>query len=378
MFAGASGLINLDLSYFNTRTVTIMANMFADASALEKLDLSSFEMSYLANTRLNLLENTTKLATLIIGERTNLNSTNLPPVPDTDGYVGLWMYENLSSFFTSSQLMSQGANSLAGRYIWAASGGEVTVRHEDVLGNTLAPTQTITGYIEQTYEAAIQSILGWSFIEADGPLSGIFTQDKQEITLIYELADAKIHDPINPAAEIHPAHLPDTAEELKSLRIDFAPTLNFGVGTISTTDQAYYAEPLQLAEEQNERPNFVQISHFHPEQPGWRLSLQQKEQMMTSQGEALTGAVIEFTQGNLVSVHNRTRPSEYLSDFQLVPGKSTQLIKAEANQGMGTWLYPFGDTATQDQSIQLHVPAKTNPRAQTYEAILTWSLEIVP
>ena len=50
MFRGCSSLTSLDLSSFNTSSVTGMNNMFANCSSLTSLDLSNFNTSKVSGT----------------------------------------------------------------------------------------------------------------------------------------------------------------------------------------------------------------------------------------------------------------------------------------------------------------------------------------
>jgi surface protein len=44
LFSGCSNLESIDLSYFNTSSVTEMASMFSDCENLKVLDISNFNM----------------------------------------------------------------------------------------------------------------------------------------------------------------------------------------------------------------------------------------------------------------------------------------------------------------------------------------------
>ena len=76
MFNGASELTSLDLSSFNTSSVTSMESMFNGASGLTSLDLSNFDTSSVANMSY-MFRNATGLTTLDLSNFNTSNVTNM-------------------------------------------------------------------------------------------------------------------------------------------------------------------------------------------------------------------------------------------------------------------------------------------------------------
>lgn len=54
------------------------------------------------------------------------------------------------------------------------------------------------------------------------------------------------------------------------------------------------------------------------------------------------------------------------------------LVRAEGIEGMGTWIYRFGDENTADKSGALEVPKDATPDADSYSTTLLWKLSSVP
>ncbi|MGG5325746.1 hypothetical protein IGJ83_003387 [Enterococcus pernyi] len=192
-------------------------------------------------------------------------------------------------------------------------------------------------------------------------------------------------DPLDPEVEVAPENKPDLPEGQGLLSIDFVSQFNFGSQAISARDQTYYAQPQRLmngdgvVSEKEERPNFVQISDRRPESErnGWELAVTQKEQFKGKENQVLNGASITLSNQQVVTAQGKTAP-ELQSVHSLIPGNRQTLIKAQGSEGMGTWIYRFGDAETAKESVALNVPKGANPEATSYSTKLTWELSAVP
>ncbi|MGM0255320.1 MULTISPECIES: WxL domain-containing protein [unclassified Enterococcus] len=192
-------------------------------------------------------------------------------------------------------------------------------------------------------------------------------------------------DPLDPEVEVDPENKPDLPEGQGLLSIDFVSQFNFGLQAISARDQTYYAQPQRLmnedgvVSEKEERPNFVQISDRRPESErnGWELAVTQKEQFKGKENQVLNGASITLSNQQVVTAQGKTAP-ELQSVHSLIPGNRQTLIKAQGSEGMGTWIYRFGDAETAKESVALNVPKGANPEATSYSTKLTWELSAVP
>ncbi|PEH47120.1 MucBP domain-containing protein [Enterococcus faecium] len=66
----------------------------------------------------------------------------------------------------------------------------VTVRYQDSQGNQLSEPKILSGKIGLPYESEVKEITGWYVIETPSNASGIFSEEAQEVTYVYERSDA--------------------------------------------------------------------------------------------------------------------------------------------------------------------------------------------
>lgn len=62
----------------------------------------------------------------------------------------------------------------------------VTVYYKDVAGNIVAPTQTITGFVGETYSTTQLTVDGYNFVSVTPNTSGVFTEEPIEVTYTYK------------------------------------------------------------------------------------------------------------------------------------------------------------------------------------------------
>ncbi|MBP2099134.1 WxL domain-containing protein [Enterococcus rivorum] len=190
-------------------------------------------------------------------------------------------------------------------------------------------------------------------------------------------------DPENPVTPVDPTNPsgpnPGTAGPLS---IDYASSFQFGEQTISTVDKVYYAAIQKFADDTT-GPNYVQITDKRGTLEGWSLSVKQNSQFKTAASNELTGAKITLKNAGVASdLDSDTTlvPSTVKSEVVLNPDGSEQtVVTAAENQGVGTWVYRFGNDATQGAtSVELEVPGKTVKRAEQYSTTMTWVLQTIP
>ncbi len=149
------------------------------------------------------------------------------------------------------------------------------------------------------------------------------------------------------------------------LSIDFASSLIFGEAEISHEDATYYAKPQTFTQDDGttvDRPNFIQVTDKRGTFEGWTLKVKQENQFAVKDDptKELTGAQLSFTNGNLVSSTDAQYAPKFQKSFDLIPGQAQIApVEAAADQGMGTWIYRFGDDKEMAKSIALSVPGKT-------------------
>lgn len=191
-------------------------------------------------------------------------------------------------------------------------------------------------------------------------------------------------DPVNPekpVTPIDPSKPDDKPTEGTGgpLSIDFASSFIFGGHKITTETMDYYAG-LQTFQDSEDGPNYIQITDKRGTQAGWSLSVTQNEQFKTNGGDILDGAVLSVSNGTTASVTDQIyAPSTVISSHTFTPGSTNTLLAAREKEGMGTWIYKFGDNAAEGRTaVKLNVPGKSVKLAQEYSTTLTWSLSNTP
>ncbi len=215
-----------------------------------------------------------------------------------------------------------------------------------------------------------------------------FTMGSSDTVLraIYETKVVSPVDPLDPEVEVDPENKPDLPEDQGLLSIDFVSSFNFGTQSISLQEQTYYAQHQRLlnedgtVNEEEDRPNYVQISDRRPESErnGWTLAVTQKEQFKGEENQVLNGASLSLSNQQVITAQGGTAPALQSVPCTLVPSNRRTLLKAQGNEGTGTWIYRFGDGDSAGESVAINVPKGTNPEATTYSTTLIWELSAVP
>lgn len=269
-------------------------------------------------------------------------------------------------------------------------GGDVLVKYLDESLAELAETRILRGLLEEDYETEPIEIEGYTLKEMPKNAKGKFTKEEQTVTYLYTkdvLDPVPPMDPLAPEVEVDPENPPKLPEEQGPLSIDFVSRFSFGQQGISTQTKNYYAQPQRLlnpdgtVNQEEERPNYVQISDRRSENDrhGWTLSVTQNEQFHNDHNHELKGASLQLTNQQVASVQEVGEPELNQPDgIKLIPGEKTELMTAKDTQGIGTWIYRFGDAASADKSVALEVPPSAAPQAATYQTTLSWELSMVP
>lgn len=262
---------------------------------------------------------------------------------------------------------------------------------------SIAPNVVIenTEYVELSFEAKVKDTYSSGRIDTQVEISywdegfddtSYKAESNNAVTKIETLVPNPL-DPLNPEVDVDPENKPELPEDQGLLSIDFASSLHFGNQIISAQDQTYYAQPQRLlnpdgtVNETEERPNYVQISdrRSENERNGWQLSVTQNGQFSNANGHELMGSEIQLFNQELVTVQGGTAPKLQEEPVQrILPNTRKVLLQAEGESGTGTWIYRFGNQASADESVGLHIPKGTNPEATSYSTKLTWELSSVP
>ncbi|MFR0814144.1 MAG: WxL domain-containing protein [Enterococcus casseliflavus] len=265
--------------------------------------------------------------------------------------------------------------------------GTIFVHHTDEEGKTVADSDKLIGKIGEAYKTLPKEIENYRVTKVPENATGIYSEEDIDVTYIYEIAPVFPVDPLEPEIEVDPENKPELPEDQGLFSIDFVSSFNFGTQTISVHDQVYYAQPQRLlnedgtVNESEERPNYIQVSDRRPEEKrhGWQLAVTQNSQFTDNQDNQLRGARLLLNNQQLASVLENGEPILQNQDgVVLIPEEKTTLVRARDGQGIGTWVYRFGDRESAGESVALEVPPTADPRATTYQTTLTWELSSVP
>jgi len=193
-------------------------------------------------------------------------------------------------------------------------------------------------------------------------------------------------DPLNPENPVTPKD--PTTDDGKPepgttgpLSIDFASSLLFGEQKITSTTETYQAKAQEYTDKDGnnqEGPNYVQVSDNRGKETGWTLKVKQNGQFKTTSDKELTGAKITLANGNIVSNSTSAKPTGP-DKIVLTPDSETGVMSATAGQGAGTYLMDWGtSTDTAKESVSLEVPGSTTKYADSYKTTFTWTLTDVP
>ena len=113
------------------------------------------------------------------------------------------------------------------------------------------------------------------------------------------------------------------------------------------------------------------------------LSLTQLNQFASNPDDSeteLKGALLSLTNQQLATTsQDGVQPVLVEKNtVDLYPTMRKTLLTAQGTEGIGTWIYRFGDAQTAGESVLLSVPKGANPEATTYTATLSWELSAVP
>lgn len=189
------------------------------------------------------------------------------------------------------------------------------------------------------------------------------------------------------------------------LSIDFASSLQFGTTKITTKDAVYnaYAQAITVAGKQAYRPNYIQITDNRGTEAGWRLTVTQVQQLTSTEGKQLKGAVITLDQSEVKTIADSelVAPSQVSKTVVLQPQEAVAIMAANEGEGAGLWTAHFGNSANtleessdlvpgekgadlkegkviRNTAVTLAVPGKALKTEAEYRSLLNWTLAEVP
>jgi hypothetical protein len=209
-------------------------------------------------------------------------------------------------------------------------------------------------------------------------------------------------DPTNPEGE---GIKPDPGEGSEStkgpLRIDFAPNFKFGSVTMSGNAADY--NPLypkvglldkegQLSDPLQEKyvPHYVQVTDNRGTNEGWELAVSATPFKGTVNPDADLKATLTLSNAQFSTAVKPVDGKDFvpamLNTNVTLSSEPEVLIKANADQGMGSWAAMFSETPSEEltvtdrnPNVTLHVPAdsKKDPNEE-YKSVITWTLSSTP
>ncbi|ELY0461518.1 MucBP domain-containing protein [Listeria innocua] len=106
---------------------------------------------------------------------------------------------------------------------------EVTVNYQDELGAKISETEVLTGEIGETYTTVAKTIDGYTLIKSPTNANGIFNENPQTVTYVYQLQNSPI------AANITVKHLDENNNELAPSEV-----------LSGNVDEAYTTKPKEI------------------------------------------------------------------------------------------------------------------------------------
>jgi|GEM_PF-1482595 len=197
MFHSASGLTGVDVSNWDTSSATNVGYMFYYASSLTELDFSSWDTSSVTNME-HMFNGLYFLKKLVLGEKSIFSSAvGLREIPIDENYTGQWILNSTNTgnlpatpviFSSSNEFMDEYDGSNPGTYIWEKrpDAGPIIVTYKDTEGNQLIEAITLNGKVGLPYVSEAKEISGWHLLETPSNASGVFTEESQEITYMYD------------------------------------------------------------------------------------------------------------------------------------------------------------------------------------------------
>lgn len=189
-------------------------------------------------------------------------------------------------------------------------------------------------------------------------------------------------DPTDPTKPIDPTDPvdPGTAGPLS---IDYMSNIHFGQQEISGDDKVYYATLVDFTDDTGatvQRQNFIQVTDNRGSNVGWHLVVKQDQQLSNGSGQELAGAQLTLANGTMVGKTPGVDAPIANQQVTITPdGSASDVIDAQAHQGMGTWVDLFGqDNTAGANSISLSVPGKSEKYEGVYTGQLTWVLTDTP
>ncbi|MEG0283655.1 MAG: WxL domain-containing protein [Erysipelotrichales bacterium] len=188
--------------------------------------------------------------------------------------------------------------------------------------------------------------------------------------LVSFTADDTPTNPVDPTDPDNPGTGPGTGTA-GPLSIDYVPELAFGSQKITGKIETYSTT--------NKTP-YVQVTDKRGTGAGYSVSAKLSNfQVGADTTKILKDARLDFNNSEMATISSNGAAAPTAKDkFTLsANGDAVEVLKAEKNQGMGTWIERWLSSADANENIKLTVNT-ANALSEAYEGTIDWTIGVTP
>lgn len=159
------------------------------------------------------------------------------------------------------------------------------------------------------------------------------------------------------------------------LTLDYVSSVAFGEHKVDSETAVYQSETL--------RP-FIQVTDRRGTAEGWSVTAQADSFEVDSEDEeveeTLPGAVLTFSNGEVVSTSTSDEPVPAAEVVLNTGGDAALVVNAEVDSGMGKWInrwFPSEDEAESNDNVTLEIPGGAATQG-AHTATVAWTLSDAP
>jgi len=163
--------------------------------------------------------------------------------------------------------------------------------------------------------------------------------------------------------------------ETGPLTLDYVSSVTFGEHKVASETAVYETETL--------RP-FIQVTDRRGTAEGWSVTAQAGNFEATTENEetkeTLPGAVLTFTNGEVVSTSRSKDPVPAAEVVLSTGGEAAQVVTAAVDTGMGKWInrwFPSEAGAESNDNVTLEIPGGAATQG-AHTATVAWTLSDAP
>ncbi|OTO09000.1 hypothetical protein A5882_003679 [Enterococcus sp. 4E1_DIV0656] len=370
MFQNAISLSSIDLSGWDTSSVTSMSGMFRGVSSLSSIDLSGFDTSRVTNMT-GMFQSTSSLSSIDLSGWDTSSVTSMSFVFDGASNLSSidlsgWDTSSVTSmsgmFQSASSLSSLDLSSFDTSYVMNMSS---MFRHarslsELKLGSDFRVVDGTSADLPAISTASGEYTGRWRSLEDNTIFasSAAFMGEYSGEAGTYVWENLRAIPPVNPSDPLPPIDTEEqNPERGDGLAIRYASGLDFGSFEYSTQTQEVLAQPDRENDGGGTMENMIAIEDTRTIRDGWVLTVAQSDPLMT-------GAVIQMNpyvdSENVLGVSTPSGMIELNEDGQLFAWSENS---AESQSGVIS--IGYGD---------VHLVVSGTIALGQYETTLTWNL----